>query len=232
MDIIYKRKIANEYEFACYPADMSPPDIFKTLSDFARVIYIKMLLTKEGFAMGLIKTQFRNRPNIPNMTNWKTIYALKGETKTNAVYIYGGGDAVNKEEERKLMQTKTKLDGRYILYVASPFCTVHTLFREFKKCGSIDYIYPAKAKKGKKRYGYAKFENQQAAQIALSSDFLEKYHCKPCRPPLIKRCEEKDPTFEITKKCSGCKMKVNTKTVKYHELICKLQRETKTQSDK
>ena len=47
-----------------------------------------MLLTKEGYAMGLIKTQVSNRPNISNMTNWKTIYTLKDEAKTNAVYIY------------------------------------------------------------------------------------------------------------------------------------------------
>ena len=74
MDIIYTRKIFSEYEFACYPADMAPSDILKTLSDFVKVLEIKMLLTEEGYAMGLLRVKFVNNPSIPTLISWKKIY--------------------------------------------------------------------------------------------------------------------------------------------------------------
>ena len=88
---------------------MSAPDIFKNLSDFGQVLYIKMLLTKGGYAMRLIRSQFSNRPHISNMTNWKTIYSLKGEAEANTVYIYGSEDAIDTREEGRLIKREATL---------------------------------------------------------------------------------------------------------------------------
>ena len=69
------------------------------------------------------------------------------------------------------------VDKPYIAFIASTSCTIQTLFTHFTECGRLYYIHPAKAKKETQRYGYAKFGNEQAAEKALTSVFLHKYHC-------------------------------------------------------
>ena len=68
--IVYLRKSNEEYEFAVYPAEMDPAQIYHTLSGLGPIVSMGSLVSSDNYVLGLITVKFAISPQIKTLTRY------------------------------------------------------------------------------------------------------------------------------------------------------------------